>query len=216
MAQATTGLPSGSDGHPSRPRGACHDVPCGHPRWHGVDTRKITTAVAAVGGWCAYVLFVVGRASPGHRSSGRHLRGCVGVAQPDVSRDSGAGPSALAHPSGHEVRGVGTGVHRVAEHRGRGVVGRAAFTVGSLVPVGWRRVLATWAILAFATSTPIILWNRLFDCYPVRTQLANLEDTWEIHFHSVKVSIGGIISYIFYNPTKRQYSMDFANSRFLS
>jgi len=38
--------------------------------------------------------------------------------------------------------------------------GLLAFTVGRLVPAGWRRVAAAWVVLAFATSTPIVLWNR--------------------------------------------------------
>jgi hypothetical protein len=38
--------------------------------------------------------------------------------------------------------------------------GCLAWTVGRLVPGGWRRVLATWLVLGFATSTPITLWNR--------------------------------------------------------
>ena len=38
--------------------------------------------------------------------------------------------------------------------------GVLAFTVGRLVPAGWRRVVAVWVVLAFASSTPIALWNR--------------------------------------------------------
>ena len=38
--------------------------------------------------------------------------------------------------------------------------GVLAWTVGRLVAPGWRRVVAFWVILAFATSFPITLWNR--------------------------------------------------------
>jgi hypothetical protein len=38
--------------------------------------------------------------------------------------------------------------------------GFLAFTVGRMVPPGWRRVVASWLVLAFATTTPITLWNR--------------------------------------------------------
>ncbi|HEY5252702.1 MAG TPA: hypothetical protein VIJ09_13610 [Acidimicrobiales bacterium] len=38
--------------------------------------------------------------------------------------------------------------------------GVLAFTVGRLVAPGWRRVVSIWIVLGFATSTPIILWNR--------------------------------------------------------
>ena len=38
--------------------------------------------------------------------------------------------------------------------------GFLAWTVGRLVAPGWRRVTATWVILAFATAFPITLWNR--------------------------------------------------------
>jgi hypothetical protein len=38
--------------------------------------------------------------------------------------------------------------------------GYLAFTVGRLVEPGWRRVAAVWIVLGFASSTPIVLWNR--------------------------------------------------------
>jgi hypothetical protein len=38
--------------------------------------------------------------------------------------------------------------------------GLLAFTVGRLVPAGWRRVVAVWIVLALASSTPVVLWNR--------------------------------------------------------
>jgi hypothetical protein len=38
--------------------------------------------------------------------------------------------------------------------------GFLAFTVGRMVSPGWRRLVAVWTVLAFATSTPIVLWNR--------------------------------------------------------
>jgi hypothetical protein len=38
--------------------------------------------------------------------------------------------------------------------------GYLAWTVGSLFPLGWRRLIGYLAILAFATTTPIVLWDR--------------------------------------------------------
>ena len=38
--------------------------------------------------------------------------------------------------------------------------GFLAFTVGRLVRPGWPRVVAVWVVLGFATSTPVVLWNR--------------------------------------------------------
>ena len=38
--------------------------------------------------------------------------------------------------------------------------GFLAWTVGRLVSRGWRRTVAAWAILAFATAFPVTLWNR--------------------------------------------------------
>ncbi len=38
--------------------------------------------------------------------------------------------------------------------------GFLAFSVGRLVAPGWQRVVAVWIVLGFATSTPVILWNR--------------------------------------------------------
>jgi hypothetical protein len=35
-----------------------------------------------------------------------------------------------------------------------------AWTVGRLVPPGWRRVAAVWTVLGFATTLPVALWNR--------------------------------------------------------
>ena len=35
-----------------------------------------------------------------------------------------------------------------------------AWTIGRLAPGGWRRVVVCWAILAFATVTPIVMWDR--------------------------------------------------------
>jgi hypothetical protein len=38
--------------------------------------------------------------------------------------------------------------------------GFLAWTVGGLFPPGWRRLVGFLAILAFATTTPIVLWDR--------------------------------------------------------
>jgi hypothetical protein len=38
--------------------------------------------------------------------------------------------------------------------------GVLAWTVGSLLPPGWRRLIGYLTILAFATTTPIVLWDR--------------------------------------------------------
>jgi hypothetical protein len=38
--------------------------------------------------------------------------------------------------------------------------GFLAWTVGELFPVGWRRILGFLTVLAFASTTPIELWNR--------------------------------------------------------
>ena len=38
--------------------------------------------------------------------------------------------------------------------------GFLAWTVGRLVAPGWRRVVAVWVILAFASAFPVTLWNR--------------------------------------------------------
>lgn len=35
-----------------------------------------------------------------------------------------------------------------------------AWSVGQLVPRGWRRALASLAVVGFASSTPLVLWNR--------------------------------------------------------
>ncbi len=41
-----------------------------------------------------------------------------------------------------------------------GAWGVLAWTVGRLVPPGWRRVLAVWVVLGFATTLPLTMWNR--------------------------------------------------------
>ncbi len=38
--------------------------------------------------------------------------------------------------------------------------GTLAWTVGRLMPPGWRRVAATFLVLGFATTLPVALWNR--------------------------------------------------------
>ena len=160
MTQATTGLTPGSDRHPSSPRTRRGDAASGRPRPHGVATRTITT-MAAAGGWCAYASFVVWQGVAGSPLIWQDSYAYVSVSHsPMSSRAFWAGPRPPLIPlvmkfvaSAQEFTAVQS-IVAVASW------GALAFTVGSLVPVGWRRVVATWAILAFATSTPIILWNR--------------------------------------------------------
>jgi hypothetical protein len=59
-----------------------------------------------------------------------------------------------------KVAGSATGFTALQSTVAVGAWGLLAFTVGRLLPPGWRRLVAVWTILAFATATPITMWNR--------------------------------------------------------
>jgi hypothetical protein len=60
------------------------------------------------------------------------------------------------------IKLVGTGSTLLAAQAAIAAVawGILALVVGRLIGRGWRRVVAVWVILAFATALPVTLWNR--------------------------------------------------------
>lgn len=60
------------------------------------------------------------------------------------------------------IKLVGTGSTLLATQAAIAAVawGILALVVGRLVAPGWRRVVAVWVMLAFATALPVTLWNR--------------------------------------------------------
>jgi hypothetical protein len=123
--------------------------------------RDAVVPTLALVGWCGFAWYIF-------------WQGTVG--QPLIWSDSSSYATVAGHPlwstgfwAGQrpplvpfllKVAGSATGFVALQSVLAVGAWGFLAFTVGRLVPDGWRRLAAVWIVLAFATTTPITLWNR--------------------------------------------------------
>jgi hypothetical protein len=115
----------------------------------------------ALAGWCGFAWYVF-------------WQGTVGT--PIIWFDSSSYATVAGHPLGStgfwagqrpplvplvlKLVGSATGFTALQSLVAVAAWGLLALTVGRLVPGGWRRVVAVWVVLAFASSTPVVLWNR--------------------------------------------------------
>jgi hypothetical protein len=115
----------------------------------------------ALAGWCAFAGYLLAQALAGPVIIWNDSRAYALVAsKPLWSRAFWDGPRPPLTPL--LIKVVGTSGTLLAAQAVLGAVawGVLAWTVGRLVDRGWRRVAATWAVLAFATALPVTLWNR--------------------------------------------------------
>lgn len=119
--------------------------------WRGVS----------VAGWCGFAAFVIWQAVAGTPLIWTDSASYVTVStHPLWSTGFWAGQRPPLVPLVLKVTGSGTAFVTVQALVAVAAWGFLACTVGRLVPEGWRRTAATWLVLAFATVTPVTLWNR--------------------------------------------------------
>ncbi len=113
------------------------------------------------GGWCVFTWYLLAQALAGPALIWNDSQVYIRLAShPLWSRGlwRGARPPAAALL----VKAVGSSNGFLVAQALIGALswGLLAWTVGRLVAPGWRRVAASWTILAFATAFPVTLWNR--------------------------------------------------------
>ena len=126
-----------------------------------VDLAALVAPALALLGWCGYAWFVFWQGTFGQPLIWTDSTTYAAIdGHPILSTGFWAGQRPPLVPLVLKLAGSATGYVALQSAFAVGAWGFLAFTVSRLVPAGWRRVVAVWAILAFASSTPIILWNR--------------------------------------------------------
>jgi len=115
----------------------------------------------ALAGWCASAAFLMVQATAGPALVWNDSLAYSAVAaNPLWSTALWGGRRPPLTPLAIKVFGSSAGL-LVAQAAVAAVAwGILAWTVGRMVAPGWRRVLAVWVVLAFATTFPVTLWNR--------------------------------------------------------
>ena len=115
----------------------------------------------ALAGWCGFAWFVFWQGTSGVPLIWTDSTSYALIADhPLLSTGFWAGQRPVVVPMALKLVDSATGFVALQSLVAVAAWGLLAFTVGRLVAPGWRRVVAVWAVLAFATSTPVILWNR--------------------------------------------------------
>ena len=115
----------------------------------------------ALAGWCGFAWFVFWQATTGVPLIWTDSTSYALIADhPLLSTGFWAGQRPVVVPLVLKLVDSATSFVALQSLVAVAAWGALAFTVGQLVAPGWRRVVAAWAVLAFASSTPVILWNR--------------------------------------------------------
>jgi hypothetical protein len=132
-----------------------------HRDRHRLVWRRLVTPVAAGVGWCGFAGYVIWQGTSGRPLVWGDTTSYAVVARhPLWSTGFWAGQRPPLVPLLMKAAGAGTGFTATQSVIAAISWGVLAFTVGRLLPPGWRRVVAVWVMVGFATSTPIVLWNR--------------------------------------------------------
>jgi hypothetical protein len=125
------------------------------------DHRDLVAPVLALAGWCGFAWYIFWQGTVGQPVIWTDSMSYATVAaNPVWSTGFWAGQRPPLVPLVLKLAGSATGFTALQSVLAVGAWGFLAFTVGRLVPEGWRRVVAVWIVLGFATTTPITLWNR--------------------------------------------------------
>lgn len=118
-------------------------------------------SVVAASGWCAFTAYLVvqARAGPPLLWNDTTVYRSIST-EPLASRALWAGPRPPLVPLLLKVVGSPEAVVTTQAVVAAVAWGVLAWTVGGLVPRGWRRVVAGFVVLGFAATLPVIMWNR--------------------------------------------------------
>jgi hypothetical protein len=123
--------------------------------------RDVAVPTLTLIGWCGFAWYIFWQGTVGQPLIWSDSSSYATVAgHPVWSTGFWAGQRPPVVPLLLKLAGSATGFVALQSVLAVGAWGFLAFTVGRLVPDGWRRVVAVWIVLAFATTTPITLWNR--------------------------------------------------------
>jgi len=123
--------------------------------------RALVGPVLSLAGWCGFAWYVLWQGTVGPPVLWTDSTSYATVAgHPLWSTGFWAGQRPPLAPLVLKMVGSSTGFVAFQSLLAVAAWGLLAFTVGRLVPAGWRRVAAAWTVLAFASTTPVILWNR--------------------------------------------------------
>jgi hypothetical protein len=133
----------------------------GHGDRRATDWRTVVGPVAALAGWCGFAWYIFWQGTTRTPILWSDSTSYATVAgHPLLSTGFWAGQRPVLVPVVMKMVGQSLGFTVVQCLVAVVAWGYLAFTVGRLVDPGWRRVAAVWIVLGFATSTPIVLWNR--------------------------------------------------------
>ena len=130
--------------------------------WRNVPVPRVSAAtVLAFVGWLATAAYLIVQARAAPVLQWTDTKAYASLASKSLwSAAFWTGPRPPLVPLMIKVFGTSTGFVTVQAVIAALAWGLLAWTVGRLVPPGWRRLMATWITLAFATTLPITLWNR--------------------------------------------------------
>jgi hypothetical protein len=131
------------------------------PRRTRPATGSLVATVAALAGWCAFAWYLLAQARAGPAIIWNDSRAYAAVAsKPLWSSGFWAGQRPPLTPLLIKAFGTSSGLVTAQAVIAAVAWGILAWTVGRVVAPGWRRVVAIWVMLGFATTLPITMWNR--------------------------------------------------------
>ncbi len=129
-------------------------------RWPRTGRINGPTMVGVVG-WCAFATYLMVQSSLGTPLVWNDSRVYAAMAhRPLWSSALWAGPRPPLTPLVIKVVGTASAMVTVQTALAAVAWGALAWTVGRLVAPGWRRIVAGSVVLGFATTLPIVQWNR--------------------------------------------------------
>ena len=118
-------------------------------------------SIVAVSGWSVFAAYVVVQARAGPPLLWTDSTAYRSVAtRPLASRALWAGPRPPLVPLVLKLVGSPGAMVTTQAVAAALAWGALAWTVGGLVPRGWRRVVAGFVVLGFAATLPVTMWNR--------------------------------------------------------
>jgi hypothetical protein len=130
--------------------------------WRNVPVPRLSGAsLIAFVGWCGFAAYLLVQARAGPALIWVDSKDYVKVASRSLSsRGLWVGQRPPLTPLIIKMFGSSTGYLTAQAVVAALAWGTLAWTVGRLVAPGWPRIVASWTILAFASTLPISMWDR--------------------------------------------------------
>jgi hypothetical protein len=130
--------------------------------WRNVPLPRLSVAsIIAFVGWCGFAAYLLVQARAGPALIWADSKDYAKVASRSLTSGGfWVGQRPPLTPLVIKMFGSSTGYLTAQAVVAALAWGVLAWTVGRLVAPGWPRIVATWTILAFASTLPITLWDR--------------------------------------------------------